>query len=78
MRDEQALRLLVFQAVEGWLPSQPQLVHAALAKVLVGLAISSRPQKIIGEGEELVCKLADEILDFLNFSIGALGAADSN
>ncbi len=75
--NEQALRVLIYQAVERWLLSQPQLVHAALAHVLAGLVLASHPRKIINEAE-VVSELAAQLLDYLHFSVGAIGAQDSN
>ena len=77
MMNERALRVLIFHAVEGWLHSQPQLVHAALAHVLAGLVLASHPRKIINEAE-VVSELKAQLLDYLHFSVGAIGAQDSN
>ena len=77
MINERALRVLIFNAVEGWLHSQPQLVHAALAHVLAGLVLASHPRKIINE-DKLVSELAAQVLDYLHFEINATGAQDSN
>ena len=78
MTDEQRLRFRLHCAVEPWAVEAPQEVLQGVSRFLAGIALAQHPKKIIDEGEELVCALADEVLSYLSFSIGALGARDSN
>ena len=77
MTTDQMLRFRLHCAVEPWAIEAPQEVQHAVSRFLAGLVLANSPQKIINEAE-VVSELAAQLLDYLHFSVGALGAQDSN
>lgn len=74
---DQAMRLALFQVVSPWLTESPQTVLQAVFRFAVGLAVANNPKTIMTGDEELVRRLADEVLAYLDWELHARGALEN-